>query len=252
MSREIRLRPSAAHRWLSCTAQPALEAAVDPEETESPAAREGTRLHEYMEETLRLGRPPARATAGHREAVEEAVRQYRGTIDAGRGLSPLMKERPIRIEPRLSLGRSLPIEGVADAISWHRPSSTVVVVDWKFGRGVRVDAVENPQLLIYMAGAVRLTHERGLRRPARIEGWIVQPRHPAPGPRSWVLAYDELVERIARMTDTLERIVDGDVRFDPSEENCRWCPVRDDCPQAFTGSLNVAEAARLYDIMSTP
>ena len=225
MSREIRLRPSAAHRWLSCTAFPALDARLDLPETSGRAAREGTRLHAHMENYLETGAVLPKCTDDHSHAVGHAYAQFRRYVDPTCSLS-LTVEEPIVLEPP----GGVPVRGTADLIGWDRTRKRLVVLDWKFGTRTRVTAQGNPQLLLYAAGAYKRMIQRG-RQPETVEAWIVQPRIEGAEPECWTLPIPDLISEMIEVGRTIKMIKGGHVKYEPTEKNCRWCPVQKYCPE---------------------
>ena len=149
------LSASAAHRWMACPGSPEAEAASP--DVASPYAQEGTVAHELA--ALALTDPMAYAVAMGRgsplpvsgvvpdEEMREAVSGYVEYIGKLRGRK--FVEQRVDLSEWVSGGF-----GTADAIVLHR--RTLHVIDLKYGRGVRVDASNNPQLLLYALGAMAL------------------------------------------------------------------------------------------------
>lgn len=155
------LSPSAAHRWLNCTAAPRLE--VNVEDTGSTFAEEGTLAHAYCAKKLKtfLGLP----TDGEEKEIAELNAQYHtGEMDeytdtyaaivlekynAARAITA---DAQLLVETRLAFGQYIPEAfGTADAIIIA--DGTMEVIDFKYGKGVKVSAVANPQMQIYGLGA---------------------------------------------------------------------------------------------------
>ena len=142
------LSPSAAHRWINCTAAPRLEASVP--DTGSSYAAEGTLAHAYCALKLKefLGLP----TDGELAEIAELNDQYHtGEMDeytdtyktivlekfnAARART---KDAQLLIETRLDFREYIPDAfGTADAIIIA--DGTMEVIDFKYGKGVKVDA----------------------------------------------------------------------------------------------------------------
>lgn len=143
------LSPSAAHRWINCTAAPRLEA--DVEDKGSEFAAEGTLAHAYCAQKLKafLGLP----TDGEAKEIAELNDRYHtGEMDeytdtyktivlekfnAARAKT---KDALLLIETRLDFSEYVPDAfGTADAIIIA--DGTMEVIDFKYGKGVKVSAV---------------------------------------------------------------------------------------------------------------
>ena len=242
MSRDIRLRPSTAFRWQSCTAWPALDAKIDPPDIAGPSAREGTCLHEHMENMIRFGAPLGGCAEGHAEAVTAALNLYRRHIDR-EGMA-VETETPIALD---FAGHE--ITGTIDLLGWHPKTKTLVVVDWKFGERYAVRAEENEQLLLYAMGGYKRAAAKKV-EVERVEMWIVQPRLPlVTEPEYWALDASELIARAVDVRRAVDDIMAGRVEYAPTESNCRWCGVRNYCSAAKRAELKldtVEETARHF------
>lgn len=176
------LSPSAAHRWINCTAAPRLEANV-PDSGSSYAA-EGTLAHAYCALKLKefLGLP----TDGELAEIAELGDQYHtGEMDEYTDTYKTIvlekfnearartKDAQLLIETRLDFREYIPDAfGTADAIIIA--DGTMEVIDFKYGKGVKVDAHKNPQMMIYALGAYdRFNFEYMINR---VRMTIIQPR----------------------------------------------------------------------------
>ena len=179
------LSPSASHRWLHCTAAPRLEA-QEPDEG-SDYAREGTLAHAICENKLKswLNEQGASYEIDDTEVKELWQDYYQPEMDnytdeyvsiikekyaAALATTPDAK---LHIEQRVDLTEYIPdLFGTADAIIIA--DGTMEVVDFKYGKGVRVDAYDNPQMKIYALGAwLLLSMEYNIET---VKMTIVQPR----------------------------------------------------------------------------
>lgn len=176
------LSPSAAHRWINCTAAPRLEANI-PDSGSSYAA-EGTLAHAYCALKLKefLGLP----TDGELAEIAELKDQYHtGEMDEYTDTYKTIvlekfnearaktKDAQLLIETRLDFTGYIPDAfGTADAIIIA--DGTMEVIDFKYGKGVKVSAHRNPQMMIYALGAYdRFNFEYKI---DRVRMTIVQPR----------------------------------------------------------------------------
>ena len=154
------LSPSAAHRWLRCPGCPRLEAQFP--DSGSTYAAEGTLAHRLAELTVQrwIGdvdesaflRELARIRADplYQHEMERHVGVY---LDIIAGVCMLTPSPYVVTEKRLDLSRIAPgCFGTADCIAIC--GDVLHVIDFKYGKGVRVDAEENPQLRLYALGAL--------------------------------------------------------------------------------------------------
>ena len=147
--------------------------------------------------------------------------------------------RSYMVETRVGFGDFLPdVFGSTDLLG--RIGSRAIVLDWKFGDGVLVDADDNPQLLFYAAAAMRTSQAKWVFEGAdEIELIIVQP----PAIRRWVTNR----ARVANFELTLLRAVTQALRPDPlmqTGDHCRWCTAKPICPQ-MTGEVDRALKTQL-------
>ena len=154
------LSPSAAYRWLHCTAAPRLEATV--EDKDSVFAQEGTLAHAHCAYKLKtfLGLPVDDEIAEmaaddryHTGEMDEYTDTYKSIVlekfNAARAWTP---DAQLLVEQRLDFSKYIPDAfGTADAIIIA--DGCMEVIDFKYGKGVRVDANRNPQMMIYALGA---------------------------------------------------------------------------------------------------
>ncbi len=176
------LSPSAAHRWINCTAAPRLEEKI--EDRGSSYAEEGSLAHAYCAKKLKtfLGIP----TDGEDQEIAELNEEYHtGEMDeytdtyvtivlekfnAARAKT---KDAQLLVEVKLDFSRYVPDAfGTADAVIIA--DGCIDVIDFKYGKGVKVSAYENPQMKIYAIGAYdAFSFEYNI---DRVRMTIVQPR----------------------------------------------------------------------------
>ncbi len=153
------LSPSGAEGWLLCAARPAMES-KEPDSS-NIYADEGNAAHalaswcliEKKDASAYLGRIiPIRENkftvddemAEYVQVYLDHVREYAG-------------EHEILVEQRLPIGHitgEQGAEGTGDAIIFVDNDEELQVHDLKYGRGVKVYAEHNPQLMLYALGAL--------------------------------------------------------------------------------------------------
>ena len=238
------LSPSSAHRWLNCPAAPRLEASAPDRATDF--AREGTLAHAIcarkLKEHLGMSRKAEEEEiAALRELyspeMEEHTDLYRDLVL--RKLADARRRTPdalLMVETRLDFSAYVPEAfGTADAVVIA--DDLLEVIDFKYGKGVLVEARDNPQMMIYALGALEaFGFEYDIRR---VRMTIVQPRldnvsesdTDAAGLLAW--ARDTLKPRALEAYEGRGRQTPG--------EWCRFCRVKETCKALAAMCLNTAE-----------
>jgi hypothetical protein len=114
--------------------------------------------------------------------------------------------------------------GTSDAIVIN--DETMTIVDLKYGKGVRVDAENNTQGILYALGAV---NDYGMLFNIKtINIVIVQPRldHIS----EWFIGIDELNRWGERLKQAAELALSENAPRSPGEKQCQWCRAKATCP----------------------
>ena len=229
-SAHARLSPSAASRWMACpgsveAAERILALTGEDEHRSSPAAAEGTLAHEIAaaraHASLTGSSPPVEGRGGG-EMMEHAD-NYTSLL---LGLCT-WRDAEWGIEDRVDVTGWVPGGwGTVDAWVADKSLGVLHVVDYKYGRGVRVPVADNPQLLIYALGIADRMNWDGI-----IRVHIYQPRHRPPHHRHHTITAAELRQWAGETLRPAAIIADkpGAPRK-PGENQCRWCPARGQCP----------------------
>ena len=237
--------PSAAHRWMRCTASISLEAGL-PDKS-SRDADEGTAAHELAAVMLRgahvTSLDDARAAIGeqHRQYVDDAmlehVTAYRDYVMAAAAQWP---GALLLVEQRLDMSHIAPgVFGTGDAIVIDPRGRQARIIDLKYGRGVEVQAKDNEQLAMYASGADALAVLLGY----EIDQWaldIYQPRINSQA-STWTIGERALIEFTDNVTLTVADIQAGEVQFSPGEKQCRWCRAKGLCRARADEMLALAQ-----------
>lgn len=236
MALHATLSPSSAERWIACPASIRMAESVPPE-TESTYAREGTAAHALAElmarhqilEELKLRKYSAALREWRIEydisddAEAEMTEHGQGYVDYLRARLDEIPDGQLLLEQRLPTG--IPDSwGTSDAIL----VSPIFVesVDFKYGLGVQVEAVGNPQLRLYGVGALEAYGD--------LLGDVETVRLTVYQPRLAHVAHEELTAaELREWRDSLLPIAAAalgpDAPFGPSEDACRWCPASGSC-----------------------
>jgi hypothetical protein len=143
------------------------------------------------------------------------------------------------VEQRVGFGDLLPgVFGSADLLG--RLGDTAIVLDWKFGSGVMVEAEENYQGLFYACAARRTDLTKWIFNGAtKVLIVIVQP----PGIKVW----ETSIKRLDRFEEQLVSAVKeakGDNALMAAGKWCKWCPAKPVCP-VMTGEVDRVKAAQI-------
>jgi hypothetical protein len=230
------LPPSAAARWSRCPGSP-----LGVSSAPSWYSAEGSAAHERCSDVLggnAIDIGPRQwsidgFTGEFQDDDYEAMQEY---IDHCRSLPGItLVEQRVTLEPWLGyeLDGTTPIGGTCDFASIT--DEVVYVRDLKFGKGERVDAENNEQMILYALGVYNLISGLGtVRHDVVFDLGICQPRIGAmPDPaRPVQLTLDELLQwgekfRAAQLAARAAQAT-GLPRI-PGTKQCRWCPIRDNC-----------------------
>ena len=176
------LPPSSAERWKNCPGSVTLSKQF-PQDTTSTYAEEGTHAHSVAELKLRYVNGEINSSNFTRKLnklkksefwcgeMDEATNFYMDAvleIKSGMG-----EDAELLIEQHFNLDEYVPESfGTSDAVVIG--DGVINVIDLKYGKGVKVDAVNNSQLRLYGLGAAGLFE--GIYDFDRVRMTIIQPR----------------------------------------------------------------------------
>lgn len=267
MSEHARFSPSGAHRWANCPGSLALE--LDFPDDSSSYADEGTGAHTLA--SIVLNEVPEVSCAtfiGERleiregvtiEVTQEMAEETQKYVDYVRAIEAT--GHGLAVEQRVDFSQTLGLEpgegfGTADAVLFG--DGHLTVVDLKFGKGVRVDAEENPQLMLYALGAMETFGD--LFGPFEtVTVAIHQPRIVA-GVSVWhtdVARLEEFAREMATAAIDVKaalrakaadwKTVKAEAFLQPGEKTCQWCKAKATCP-ALSAFVQEAVGAQFDDL----
>lgn len=241
-----RLNASSSHRWMMCP--PSVKLSEQFEDKPSSYAEEGTFLHELCE--LKLHRylgdmDPALIElqyAEHRDndfysdeaetVTDEYVAFCIETIEAVRLSCP---DPLIMVEHRLDYSDYVP-DGFGTGDLIIVADGVLEVIDFKGGRGVRVEATRNSQLMLYGLGA--LLEFDPLYDIHQVRMTIVQPR--LSNLSSFEMEADDLI-RWAEMEVRPKAMLAYEGKGDfCAGEWCRFCKARYTCRKRSEYHMSLA------------
>lgn len=228
---------STAGRVLACPGSVALSA--DIPRTSSVYADEGTLLHKAIEAML-LDQDPQAEPDHMTDALMPAHAQWR-EFCGEYGVQEYDTEQRVDLAP---------IPGAFGSVDVIASTETHNVIwDWKFGRGVPVDADGNEQLMFYAAAAMHTPALSDLFDAGKPTlAVICQPRV-----RGELSIAEFTTVQLLEFTSNLQRAVRQAQQPHPplkTGPHCRWCPAKAVCPAKRDLALgpkpvDIAEALRL-------
>ena len=230
---------------MNCAAAPRLEA--DAPDKDSIYAQEGTLAHAYCAKKLKsfMGLP---TDAEETEIAELNDKYHSGEMDEYtdtyktivlekfNAARTVTKDAQLLIETRLDFSDYVP-EAFGTSDATIIADGCMEIIDFKYGKGVKVSAVDNPQMKIYALGAyVANSFEY---RIDRVRMTIVQPR------------IDNLSEFEMSVTDLLEwaekelrpkavQAYQDNAPQNPGEW-CQFCKVKCSCKALATKCAAIAK-----------
>ena len=224
---------STAKRVISCPASIDLVAKM-PKLPSSKFADEGTLLHDAISQILDCKATPESVIGMTHEGITLTQELYDDKIAVALNALDEIdpdKNMEFAVESHVNFGDLLlGVFGSADLLG--RIGNRAIVLDWKFGNGVAVEATENYQGMFYAAAAMRTPETAWVFEDVEeIEIIIVQP----PMVKRWVTT----PKRIAEFEFDLIAAVNGPRTKMATGDHCRWCAAKPTCPKV-TGAVDRA------------
>lgn len=227
------LSPSAAHRWLHCTPAPRVEAEFP--ETTSEYAEEGRLAHSVCELAAKK-----KFTVMNNRTYNSRLKKLKADpkwddemLSTAATYVEHLTEHAMRFEhaPYVALEVQVDITdyapeafGTCDCVMIG--GDELIITDYKHGKGVPVSAQDNPQMLLYALGALKLYRPIYGDMIRRVSTYIDQPRLGSYDGASMtveeLLAWGESIKPKAAAAFT------GTGEFAPGEW-CRFCRAKAKC-----------------------
>ena len=164
MAKHALLSASGAHRWLECTPSALLE--LQFSQSTSEYAEEGTAAHELCELTARyfLGEVPEMDFENRRDKLakgpyynaemQECANDYaRFVAEKTKAAQESCEDAFTELEVRVDFSKYVK-DGFGTGDCIIVADKVLEIVDFKYGKGVRVEATGNPQMKLYAIGAL--------------------------------------------------------------------------------------------------
>jgi hypothetical protein len=251
MAKHALLSASGAHRWLECTPSAQLELQF-PQST-SEYAEEGTAAHELCELTARywLGEISEVEYENQRDELAKGKYYNAEMQECANDYAKFVAEKTATaretcedaftaLEVRVDFSKYVKDGfGTGDCIIVS--DNVLEIIDFKYGKGVRVEATGNPQMKLYALGAY--LEYNTLFDIDSVRMTIFQPR------LSGVQSSDEIT--VKELLEWAEKYVKpraklaykGEGEFAPSEEVCKFCRAKAQCKARADKNLKLFDEA---------
>lgn len=227
------LSPSAAHRWLHCTPAPRVEAEFP--ETTSEYAEEGRLAHSVCELAAKK-----KFTVMNNRTYNSRLKKLKADpkwddemLSTAATYVEHLTEHAIRFEhaPYVALEVQVDITdyapeafGTCDCVMIG--GDELIITDYKHGKGVPVSAQDNPQMLLYALGALKLYRPIYGDMIRRVSTYIDQPRLGSYDGAS--MTVEELLAWGESIKPKAAAAFMGTGEFAPGEW-CRFCRAKAKC-----------------------
>lgn len=157
MSKHAILSASGAHRWMNCTPSARLELEFDDNSGE--AAAEGTAAHALSEHKLRKAlkmrskKPVSPYDSDEMDNYTDCYVEF--VLEVIAQAKQACSDPLILIEQQLDFSKYVP-DGFGTGDCVIIADGTLHIIDFKYGQGVLVSAEDNPQMKLYVLGALDL------------------------------------------------------------------------------------------------
>jgi hypothetical protein len=221
---EFKLRPSSSSRWMACNGSMYYDLTM--ENTSSPEADRGTRLHKTADESFKTGSLVDLKTDGiETEEEMEMVNQYLDFIHS--------KANTNNIHTELFMRHGEFIAGTADVVfvGRDRENPRLEIADFKTGLW-KVDP-KSSQLMIYLLMAVGHFNINLTDPKVKLYVSVVQPGI------DHIVTEEVTVQELLDFLNQVERATDriyaqyrvDNWMFNPGDDQCAYCLGRSHCKQ---------------------
>ena len=232
------LSASSSHRWLHCLPSARLE--LEFEDTSGTAAEEGTAAHALSEHKLKKAlhiRSKRPISEFDSDEMEECTDAYVDFVMEQVGLAKQSCNDPIiLIEKRLDFSCYVP-DGFGTGDCLIISDDRLHIIDFKYGMGVLVDAVDNPQMKLYALGALEIYDS--LYDISEVSMTIFQPRRE--NVSTWTVPVEELkCWAEEELKPKAVKAYNGEGEYIPGEW-CTFCKAAVRCRARAEEKLKLAQ-----------
>ncbi|MGR6835891.1 DUF2800 domain-containing protein [Syntrophomonas erecta] len=239
MSDHAVLSASGAYRWLNCLPSARLE--LEFVNNESSAAAEGTAAHALCEHKLKKAlhmRSKRPVSVYNSDEMEEHSDAYVEFVMEQLELAKQSCTDPlILIEQRLDFSCYVP-QGFGTGDCIIIADKKLHIIDFKYGMGVLVDAVDNPQMKLYALGALEIYDS--LYDIEEVSMTIFQPRRE--NVSTWTIRVEDLKAWAEKeLKPKAKKAYDGEGEYLPGEW-CTFCRAAVKCRARAEEKLKLAQS----------
>jgi len=242
------LSASGASRWMNCTPSARLEEKFDESSTSTFAA-EGTLAHEFGdvnlrfkngeidEKTLKAELKKLRKDKHYTLEMEGEVDKYVTIVmEAFAVAKARTPDAKLLIEERVDFSH-LVEKGFGTGDVCIVADGFLDVIDLKYGKGVKVDADNNPQLMLYGSGALR--NFEMMYDIHTVNLVIVQPRldHLS----EWKISTEKLIEWGEKEVKPKAAKAYQGKGLQKAGDHCKWCKVKAMCATLAAKNVKLAQ-----------
>ena len=231
------LSASSSHRWLNCNPSARLEQEFADRETD--AAAEGTAAHALCEHKLRRAlkmrskKPISPYDCDEMDAYTDAYVEF--VMEALAEAKQECKDPLVLIEQKLDFSCYVP-DGYGTGDCLIVADKLLHIIDFKYGQGVLVDAEQNPQMMLYALGALRLFDS--LYDITEVSMSIFQPRRE--NVSTWTISVDDLLDWAENtLKPKAELAFKGEGEYTPGSW-CQFCKAAVKCRARAEAKLQLA------------
>ena len=239
------LSASASHRWLECTPSARLE--LEFEDRESEAAAEGTAAHALAEHKLkkalkmRSRKPVSKYDCDEMDQYTDDYVQF--VMEQIAEAKQNCPDPQVLIEQRLDFSCYVP-DGFGTGDCVIVADKLLHIIDLKYGVGVLVDACQNPQMMLYALGALRIFD--CLYDIEEVSMSIFQPRRE--NVSTWTISVEELRDWAeSTLKPRAELAFKGEGDYIPGPW-CQFCRAAVKCRARAEAKLELAK----YEFVKPP
>ncbi len=239
MSDHAVLSASGSHRWLQCLPSARLE--LEFKDNETSAAAEGTAAHALCEHKLkkalhmRSKRPVSDYNTDEMEEHSDAYVEF--VLEQLALAKQSCKDPLVLIEQHLDFSCYVP-QGFGTGDCIIIADKKLHIIDFKYGMGVLVDAVENPQMKLYALGALEIYDS--LYDIEEVSMTIFQPRRE--NISTWTISAEELINWAENeLRPKAKMAYNGEGEYLPGEW-CTFCRAAVKCRARADEKLKLAQS----------